>query len=370
MAASTLSGELEPASSRGVTRPHSASRGTALKWAVALLVVPAFVAFLPLWAPLLLAAWCACVAEPLFHRIRRRVRNKNGAAALLTVLLVLAFLVPFLLVGLSLSASAVELAHRLQQSKTGTEALQALTAGDSAFKLDAPHLKQMATFAQQHAASALGAARTFFGAVTTAVIGLVVFVGGFYTFLVEGKKLYSWLLERSPLSLEHSRRFAAVFVEVGRGLLIGVGLTALLQGATATVGYVVVGVPQALVLGLVTVFASLIPSVGAALVWAPVTLGLALSGRSGAAIAMLLIGCFVSVVDNFVRPFLSRFGKLELPSFALFVSMLGGIAAFGTWGLLLGPFFARMASEALTLYRNQRLAEAAARPLRTAEEGT
>jgi predicted PurR-regulated permease PerM len=333
-------------------------RANVLNWTVALLVVAAAIAFSPLWAPLLLAAWCACVAAPLYQRIRNRVRQKNRAAGLLTVLLVLAFLIPFLLMGLSLSASAIDLAHRLQQSKTGADALHALAAGDSGLKLDGPHIKQLLELAQRHAASALGAARVLFGAATTAIIGLVVFVGGFYTFLVDGKRLYNWLLERSPLSLEHSLRFGAVFVEAGRGLLIGVGLTALLQGAAATVGYFVVGVPQALVLGLVTVFASLIPSVGAALVWAPVTAGLAISGRTGAAVVMLVIGCFVSVVDNIVRPFLSRFGKLELPGFALFVSMLGGIAAFGTWGLLLGPFFVRMASEGLTLFRNQRLVDA------------
>ncbi len=50
--------------------------------------------------------------------------------------------------------------------------------------------------------------------------------------------------------------------------MVGVGLTALSQGAVATIGYLATGVPQALVLGMLTVFASLIPSVGSALVWA------------------------------------------------------------------------------------------------------
>lgn len=359
MAAGTASSELEPPHPRrGRRRPRAPGRGSRLNWTVTLLVALALLTLLPLWAPLLVAAWSACVAAPLYGRIRLRIRQKNRAAGLLTVLLVLSFLVPLFLLGLSLSASALDLARRLQQSRTGVEALRSLTSSDSGLKLDGSHFQQLFELAQRHAASALGAARVLFGAATTAVVGLVVFVGGFYTFLVDGKRFYTWLLERSPLSLTHSRRLGAAFVETGRGLLVGVALTALLQGAAATVGYFVVGVPQPLVLGMVSVFASLIPSVGTALVWAPVTAGLALSGRSGAALALLVIGCFVSIVDNLVRPLLSRFGKLELPSFALFVAMLGGIAAFGAWGLLAGPLFLRLATEGLALFRERRLANA------------
>jgi AI-2E family transporter len=87
--------------------------------------------------------------------------------------------------------------------------------------------------------------------------------------LIEGEAARDWFIDRCPLKRGHTQRLANVFAEVGRGILIGTGLTALLQGALATVGYFVTGVPQALVLGLLTVLASLIPSVGAALVWCP-----------------------------------------------------------------------------------------------------
>jgi predicted PurR-regulated permease PerM len=186
------------------------------------------------------------------------------------------------------------------------------------------------------------------------LLGLVVFVAGFYTFLTEGKQARDWLLERSPLSHAHFHRLANVFSEVGRGMLVGVGLTALSQAAVATVGYVITGVPQALVLGLVTVFASRIPSVGSALVWVPVTAGLALTGRPVAALVMLVIGLFVSVIDNLLRPFFARYAELRMNSLVLFVAMLGGIVVFGTWGLLLGPLLVRWASEGLTMLREQR----------------
>jgi predicted PurR-regulated permease PerM len=133
--------------------------------------------------------------------------------------------------------------------------------------------------------------------------------------------------------------------------LIGVGLTAALQGAVATIGFLVCRVPQPLVLGLVTVFSSLIPSIGSGLVWVPVTLGLLISGRPGAAIAMLIIGFIVSLVDNLVRPLLAQYGQLRMHGLLLFVAMLGGVAVFGAGGLLLGPLLVRLAIEGLSMLR-------------------
>jgi predicted PurR-regulated permease PerM len=116
---------------------------------------------------------------------------------------------------------------------------------------------------------------------------------------------------------------------------------------------VIIDVPQALVLGLLTTFAALIPSVGTGLVWAPLALGLAVASHMGQAAAVLVLGCVISVADNFIRPILSRHARLDLPTFLLFVAMLGGIAMFGTWGLLLGPLFVRLGVEALRLGRER-----------------
>lgn len=327
----------------------------ALRWVVGALCVGACLALIPFWAPLMLAAWGASIAWPLQQRLAKGMRHRSIAAAGLATLLVIAIIAPFLVATLSLSAAAISLGQRVLESPSGADALKALSTGPSV-GIDFDHfdLRSAINLAQRHGMGALGAARTIFGALSLAAIGAVVFVAAFYTFLVEGKATYDWFLERSPLSHANFHRLANVVAEVGRGLLIGVGLTALSQGLVATIGYVVTGVPQALVLGLVTALASLIPSVGSALVWVPVTAGLALSGRTGSALAMLAIGLVVSVTDNLLRPIFARHAALRLNGLALFVAMLGGIVLFGAWGLLLGPLFVRLASEGLTMLHEQR----------------
>jgi predicted PurR-regulated permease PerM len=324
----------------------------ALRAATIVLCLGAALVIWPFWEPLVLAAWAAIIARPLQQLLARRIHRRKGAAALLTVLLVIAFLTPLTVAVLSLSGAAIDLGQRLLASKSGVEALRSLAInGGGSFDLRHLNLDQMIQLSRQHGASALGAAKMLFGAATVAVVGLVVFVSAFYSFLLHGPRLYEWLVAHAPLRRDQFHRLSGTFVEVGRGLLIGVGLTALLQGAVATVGYLALGVPQPLVLGLVTMFASLIPSIGSGLVWLPVAAGLLLGGRPGAAIAMVVIGCVVSLVDNITRPLLAKYGQLHLHGLVIFVTMLGGMMIFGAGGLLLGPLLARLAIEVLNMLR-------------------
>jgi len=214
--------------------------------------------------------------------------------------------------------------------------------------------QRAAQLLKEYGGGALATGRVVFAALSSVVLGAVLFVAAFYVFLVSGPSARDWLIDRSPLQRGQTQRLANVFAEVGRGILIGTGLTALLQGALATVGYFVTGVPQALILGLVTAASALIPSVGAALVWVPVSIGLFASGRTGAGIAMLVIGCVVSTADNLVRPLLARYAELRLHGLVLFMAMLGGIVVLGAWGLLFGPLFVRLATEGLTMLKEER----------------
>jgi predicted PurR-regulated permease PerM len=327
-------------------------------WLLVLVCAAGALTLVPLWAPLLLASWMAMVVRPLHTRLVRRVKGSGRAAAVVTVLLVVLSLAPVAVISLSLIGATADLVAKVQKTGGAREALQTLLASESMpagfspdqFKVNA---QQIASLGQRLGGGALKAVTTFFGAATAATIAAFVFVYGFYTFLVDSRRCHAWIVDHSPLERWQTLRLSAAYAETGRGLLIGVGLTALVQGTVATIGYVIIGVPQALVLGLLTTFAALIPSVGTGLVWAPLALGLALAGRMGEAAAVLVLGCVISVADNFIRPILSKHAQLDLPTFLLFVAMLGGIAMFGAWGLLLGPLFVRLGVEALRLGRER-----------------
>jgi predicted PurR-regulated permease PerM len=332
----------------------------AIKTVLIALALAALVVLVPMWAPLVLAAWFAHFTRPIVARIcQKRLAKRKRAAGMMVLFAVLILLAPLVLIAVSLTSSAVELVDTMMKSKSGGAALKSIVAADGngfhlGESLKAP--EKLVELARQHGTKAWTAINRIAGMTANAIIGFFVFLIGAYTFLVEGETAYKWCEQHVPVRPELFARFARAFNETGRGLLVGVVLTGALQSVIATVAYLVLGVPSALVLGLITFFASLIPSIGTALVWVPVAAGLALSGRTTAAIVLVVLGvAVIGTIDNFLRPMFSRWGKLDMPSFVVLVTMFGGLAVFGAWGLVLGPLIVRLFIEALRIAREERL---------------
>ena len=127
-----------------------------------------------------------------------------------------------------------------------------------------------------------------------------------------------------------------------RAVVYGIVLTALVQGLVAGLGYWVAGLPAPATLAAVTVLIALIPF-GTPLVWGTAALWLMLTGRTTAAVGLLLWGVFiVSWVDNVVRPILLSRGS-NIPFILALFGVLGGLAAFGLIGLFLGPIILAVA---------------------------
>ena len=325
-----------------------------LRMVVGALVFAGALAAVPLAAPLVLAAWTAELLEPFVVRLTRRFGGRERAGLALTLLVVLLIVVPLVVLGMSIAAATADLLAELRKSKQASDFVRTFVPADLTPSLGHLNPQRIADFARRHGGSALGTLQTALGAVTALAVGGVVYVFGVYESIANGPRFVAWLRERSLVSKKSFDRLCRAFVETGRGLFVGIGGTTVLQTVVATIGYVVVGVPYPLLLGFVTLLASLIPSIGTALVWAPVTALLFVTDRTIGGIVLGVIGGFTSLVDNLVRPWLSRYGKLQLPTFVTFVAMLGGIVVFGGFGLVLGPLFVRLASEALDIWRDHR----------------
>ena len=325
------------------------------------LVLAAAVTFVPLWAPLVLAAWVAVMTRPLLTRIQKITGGRDRAAGAIVLAMVIIILVPVGVALLSLVRGAADLGKGLLASNGAKNALITVVSGGAPAPGSGPldvlaSPQKIIALAQEHGAQAASIASGVAGAATEALLGLFIFLYAVFVFLVDGPGYYDWFEKHAPIEIEHTRRLVAAFNETGRGLFVSVGLTGLAQGLVATMTYFALGVPRALVLGLLTCVASLIPSFGTALIWVPIAIGLAFAGKTASAIIMAAVGTVViGTVDNVMRPVFARYGKLHLSSFVLLTAIFGGLAIFGAWGLLLGPLFARLAKEALIMARIDRL---------------
>lgn len=332
-------------------RPHARRELNSLRVVLGILLLAGAVVFFQFIPWLVLAAWFAALARPLHRKLTSVLRGSHRAATLVTLLLLLALVAPLVILGISLVDDAVSLTEQLTGSRSGRAALEALVTGGEGhrgrIRFD---METIIGMLQSHSAQAF----TLVDGLAGVGLGLFVFFSAAYAFLVDGSRAMSWFSRNLPLADRHIDRFAKSFLETGRGLGISVLLTGALQAAIATVIYLALDVPRALVLGILTLLVSIIPSVGTALVWVPLTIGLALSGQTTEAIILGVLGTVVvSGVDNFTRPMFARWGKLDLHNLVVLLSMLGGLAVVGGWGLFLGPLVARWLLEALRIAREE-----------------
>ena len=323
-------------------------------WLLVALLVAAAAMFAPFWSWLALAIWVGQLGRHLVPPLVRLTGRRQRAAAVLTAGLIALIVVPIALVPATLVADAIVLGERLLATPQARQVLEQLVTsgareGDSGNPLD---------LIMKHGDRAWGFLSVVFAVAAQVLIGLFVFLSTAYAVLADGPRAYRWFEQHLPLDPRITRRFAAAFTETGRGLFIGVGGAGLAQALVATIAYVVLDVPEPLVLGLLTLLASVVPSIGTAMVWVPVAAGLWLTGRADAAIGLIIVGiAVIGSIDNVVRPILARRGKLDLPSLLIMVSMFGGIAVVGAAGVILGPLAVRLAKEALVIAREARVAD-------------
>ncbi|MBI3568406.1 MAG: AI-2E family transporter [Gemmatimonadetes bacterium] len=330
------------------------NEGATLRWITAGLAAAALYVCWPLAPALVLAAWTAAIARPLLVRFERGLNGRRRAAAALAMLLFLLVSLPLGLIVVGVVSGAQELWLVVAQSPSVKSALETIateSAGAPSGQLPTS-LSAVVSLVQNYGTQGMSLLSTVAGAATSGLVGLLIYFGGVFVFLLDGAELWRWIERQALLAPQHLARFAAAFQETGRGLLIGVGLTSATQGLVATIIYLSLDVPRWWVLGPITGVASMIPMVGSALVWAPIAVGFFLLGHSVKAGILVVLGlAVIGSVDNVLNPIYARWGALKLPMLLLFVSIFGGLVAFGPWGAILGPLIVRLFTEALELRR-------------------
>lgn len=124
--------------------------------------------------------------------------------------------------------------------------------------------------------------------------------------------------------------------ETTRAVVYGVGLTAIAQALLAGLSYFVAGVPNPMVLTIVTFIFALIPF-GPPVAYSAVSLWLFSQGQTIEAIGVMVWGvCVVSTADNVIRPLVIS-GATQIPFLLIMFGVLGGLASFGMVGLFVGP---------------------------------
>ena len=292
--------------------------------------------------------------EPLYRWLLRRLRQRRVPTALLTLLIVLVIVIlPLALVAATMAREAALAVQRLQSGELNPalyfrsvfdalpawmiSLLERLGVGN----FDALQRWLSTALAQASQVVATQALRighdTF-----DFIVGLFLALYLAFFLIRDGQAITLSVHRALPLAPQHQQELLDKFTTVIRATVKGNLLVAAIQGALGGLAFWLLDIEAAVLWAVVMAFLSLLPAVGAAIVWLPVALYFLLTGATMEGVALIAYGVLViGLIDNLLRPALV--GKdTRMPDYVVLLTTLGGMSVFGINGFVLGPTIAAM----------------------------
>lgn len=298
-----------------------------------------------------MAALFSALLSPLYHRLLLILKGRENAASLLTILIIVC------LVLLPLSALlGVVVNQAVRVSESVTPWVQEFIEQPS---IASGYLRRIPFYEQllphrdmilQRLGDLVGNTSTLLinslssitkVTVNAALMSILMLYTMFY-FLVDGRKLLYKILYYIPLENKDEQQLLQRFTSVARATIKGTLIIGIIQGSLCGTGFALAGIPSPVFWGCLMAVASIIPSIGTAIVWFPALLILLLNKDIGGAVTVgISCGLIAANADNLIRPRLV--GKdTEMHDLLILFSTFGGISMFGIIGIIVGPIIAAL----------------------------
>jgi predicted PurR-regulated permease PerM len=337
-----------------------AARGErrALGWAALAAVAAVAWLVMPVGVGILLGTLLAFALQPAFERLKPRVGVRWSALVLvLATLLALGGALGglarlFVSEGTALTNEWLE---SLGPGGPGHAVVAAVGKVTSRLGVPADELAARAReLVETAAAGATTVAEVIVATAASAALTLLFAILSMHFILCHWRAVVLGAQEAFPLRPDYTATLLAEFRRVGRSTLLGTIGTGVAQGVLATLGFWITAVPKPFLFGAATVVASLVPAVGAALVWLPAGIVLILIGHPVRGALEIVWGTVLVglVADYVIRPRLVG-GSGNLPTLVTFAALVGGVEVLGLKGLIVGPVVMSLAIAVLRLYASE-----------------
>ncbi|MFC1649716.1 AI-2E family transporter [Patescibacteria group bacterium] len=306
----------------------------------------------------------AMIFDPLYKKLTNRLKNETIASILTTLIVFFVVILPFVFVGSIAVKEAVSFADSLRAQET----ISQLQNIGKKIEEGMPRLvDQIQVYVSENdidlRQTIISLAKSTSGFLSSSIVplaqvgvssvmGFVIFVFILiYTFPIKDD-LVKYLLSISPVSKNESKKLGVRFGSIVNATIKGTIAIALVQGLLGGIMLWILGVPAPVLWGSLMAVFSIIPLLGSAIVWLPISIILMLTGQLVHAIVLILWGVLViSSVDNVVRPKLMGKGDAKMPELLTLISVLGGIKVFGFFGFIYGPVIVALFVTMLNMYK-------------------
>jgi predicted PurR-regulated permease PerM len=304
----------------------------------------------------------ALMLAPMQRHLTRRFRGRSWlAAGLLTVLVTVVIAVPVLAFGTLLAQQAMSFVDWVRPW-LDPGAFEKLWREDlpRRYPLVMAWLRQSTDEGGMPAASNALArivaevnrfAQWLLTGLLAGLVDLGIFLMMLFFMLRDGAAFREAVRGISPLNRGQETELMDHLTNTVKGVLQSMVVVPLAQGLVALLGFLAFGVPAPVLWSVMVVLASMIPILGSPLAWVPAGLYLLTQGREAAALGLLAYGSLViSGIDNVIKPLILK-GAARIHSMLGFLSILGGLYAFGPKGLIVGPVVLSLVLSAYRIYR-------------------
>ena len=283
---------------------------------------------------------------PIYKKILYIFRSKNVAAFVTTVMTVLITIIPLVFAANSLTNESVQVFYKVRSfdASKAEDIVREYFNGN--INLGEYVIDLLNTLSLSIAKNM----SDFVVALPKKMLDFFVMLFTMFYLFKEGPTIVDQIKEHIPLKDKHRMYIAKKFGGVVYAILYGLVLTAFIQGAVGALGLWIFGVDSPILWGLVMIILSILPFVGASLVWFPAAVYKIVLGETVNGVGLLLYGMLIiSTIDNIVRPkIIGAKGKIH-PVLVL-VGVLGGFKVFGFLGAIIGPLVLAILTVFFDLY--------------------
>ncbi len=308
----------------------------------------------PFFEAVFWAAVLAIVFSPPYRRLVRALRQRRTLAALATVVIIVVLVIlPLTLIAALLLQEAAGVYGKLHtgelnpgryfQEVFGNLPTWATSLLDRFGLTDLGLIKErlsssLTKSSQFLATQAFNVGQNAFNF----VVGVFIMLYLLFFLLRDGDALSARIKKATPLHPDRLRNLSNEFAVVIRATVKGNIVIAMAQGALGGLIFGLLGIHAAVLWGALMACLSLLPAVGAAVVWLPAAIYFLVTGAMWRGVILIAYGVLViGLVDNILRPTLV--GKdTKMPDYLVLISTLGGLATFGLSGFVIGPVIAAM----------------------------
>ena len=324
---------------------------------IATIIVLAILSFLiikPIFTPIILGLCLSYIFFPIHKALSKRIKSETFSAIIIIILILVIVIMPLILLLHSIGRELFAVYNTIREADLYPIITKLFPSLVENKQLAAEISTAIGNFKLQLSSLMLQFFEVTITKLPQIVFGAIILLFTFFFGLKEGNNFKEYFSILFPFAEEYEERFYKQFGKVTSAVLYGQFMVGVFQGIIAAIGYYLLGIPNALLVSILTLFVGILPFIGPWLVWIPMDILLFVSGETERGIALAIYGLFViNWVETILGPRIVS-SRIKINPAIVLIGIVGGVYAFGIIGLLLGPLVLSYLILLVEIYKNKK----------------